>query len=93
MTVYRSRPIRLDRRTWFVVEGTDPWNRRALDDGLIGEHARWWLKLQQKYQRWPWWQLRPPPAITEPRFITVGPYDRALAWLVTAYAIWQALRR
>lgn len=85
---YASRPARLDRRTYFVVEGTDPWNRYALDTGPLGEHARWWLKLQQKHQRWPWWRLRP-PRITEARIITVGPYDRAIAWLVAAYAIWR----
>lgn len=89
---YISRPVRIDRDTYFVAEGTDPWNRHAMDTGLIGEHARWWLKLQQKHQRWPWWRAFPPPPITEPRIITVGPYDRALAWLVAAYAIWRALR-
>lgn len=93
MAWHSSPPARLDRDTWFVIEGTDPWNRYALAPGPIGEHARWWLKLQTKYQRWPWWRVMPPPPITTIRFIKVTPRDRTLAMLVAAYAVLRAVLR
>lgn len=86
-----SPPAPIDRRTFMVVEGTDPWNRYAFARGPIGDHARWWLKLQIKYQRWPWWRPKPPPPVSTVRLIELGPYDRALAWLLTLYAIARAL--
>lgn len=93
-TWYVSRAVRLPSGGYFVVEGTDPWNRLALEPGLVGEHARWWLKTRTKYQRWPLFRLHPPDhPITTVRWIELGPYDRAIAWLVTLYALRCAFRR
>lgn len=90
---YVSRPARVDADTYFVVEGTDPWNKHALDDGFIGEHARWYLKLQIRHQRVPWNPLRDPfVQISSTRLIHVTPIDRLLGLLVALWATWRLAR-
>jgi hypothetical protein len=85
---YVSRYMRLEPDLYFCVEGIDPWNKHALTAGPLGEHARWWLKLQQKHQRWPWWQTFP-PQISGVRMIHVTWVDRLLGRLFVAWAIWK----
>lgn len=93
MSWYVSRALRVDHDTYFVVEGTDPWNRRALDAGPIGEHARWWLKLRLKHERVPWNPLRDPfPRVTGTRLIHVTWVDRALARLLVVWMMWRFAR-
>lgn len=88
-----SRAVPIDRDTYMVVEGLDPWNRHAFTLGPLGDHARWWLKLQQKHQRQPWqpWRLEPPP-ITGIRIIKLTWLDWLLARLFVAWAIWRLAR-
>lgn len=88
-----SRAVPIDRDTYMVVEGIDPWNRHVFTPGPLGEHARWWLDLQRKHQRWPWqpWRIEPPP-ITGVRIVNITWVDRLLARLFVAYAIWKLVR-
>lgn len=92
MSWYVSRPVPLWDGDYFVVEGTDPWNRHALEPGVLGEHARWWLKLQQKHQRLPWWRIDFPEQITGVRTIRVSWVDRLLARLLVAWIAWRLAR-
>ena len=93
---YVSRhSIRIDRSVYRIA-GTDPLNELALAPGLLGEHARWMLRLKQRYQRWPWWQISPPRPITtivwlDDDDLTISVFDRIVALLITAYAVWKAL--
>jgi hypothetical protein len=92
---YVSRPVSLvgDDGTYLVAEGIDPWNRHVFAGGPLGEHARWWLKLQQKHQRWPWqpWKLEP-PQISSVRVIRTSSFDRLLGRLLVAWIVWRLAR-
>lgn len=92
--LYASRPVSLGDGTSVYAVGTDPMNRYVLDSGLIGEHARWWLALQVKYQRWPFWRMAPPPPVTTVAFTAkIRPVDKLVACVLTGWALWQCLKR
>jgi hypothetical protein len=86
---YVSRPVAIDERTYVVVEGTDPWNRSAFDEGPFGDHARWWLRLRMREQHLPWYRIDFPEQISGLRTIDVTPLDRALGLLLALYALWR----
>jgi hypothetical protein len=92
MTVYASRALRYGRRRYAIVTGTSPWVEvifhptRVLHDVALDM-----LKIESRYQRWPLW--RPiPPRVWALHTIEVGDRDVVLGWLVTAWAIVEALR-
>jgi hypothetical protein len=91
------RAIKMRDGTYIEVEGIDPWNTYALEPGFLGEHARWWLKLQQKYDRrwkaWKLWQIMPPPPISTMRWYKLSPIEEAGGLLLTAYAVWKTVFR
>lgn len=91
MNWYVSRYVPIDADTYMVIEGIDPWNEQALEHGPLGEHARWWLRLRQKHERWPWWRLEPPP-ITGVRLIHVTDLDRLLGLLLAWWITWRLAR-
>lgn len=90
-SLYVSPPKRIAPRKFVYAVGTDPWNRYALEPGLIGEHARWWLALHARYQRWPIWKMTPPPRITSVGVIDIRPIDEFLGWLLTVWVLWRTL--
>ncbi len=92
-TDYYRAVARFHDGGWFILEGRSPWIEHYFRHDLIGEHARWWLKLQMRYApKWRWWQLKPPaPPYTfriEPAPL---PHEEAAAWALTAVAIWKML--
>lgn len=96
--LYTSRPIRFRTgerrvRSYVVSEGTSPYNELVFDrNRQIRDLAMWHLKLEAKYQRWPWWQIEPPRPFGM-RFIDVGPWSRLGGWLLTGVALYRAVRR
>lgn len=91
---YVSRSVRIGDRI-VRIEGIDPWVKLAMEPGWVGEHARWWLELRGRHQRWPWWQP-PPPRLYELRFYDVKPpsvVEFSAGWALTAWAVVRMLRR
>lgn len=77
---------------YYQVAGTSPWvPLLAHPHPWVKDTALDMLRLQSKYQRWPWW--RPiPPRVFEVRFIDgPGLGARLAGWLLTAYVIWRSL--
>lgn len=97
--LYTSRPIRWRMgerrvRSYVVSEGSSRYNELVFNRNRhIHEHAMWMLKLQAKYERWPWWRVEPPARVFGIRFIEVGPWERAVGWVLTAVALYHAVRR
>jgi hypothetical protein len=58
------------------------------------EHAMWWLKLQSRYQRWPWWRLKPPAEIWALRVGDGRPGTAGIVggWALTAWVFLRVLR-
>jgi hypothetical protein len=82
-------------RGWFILEGRSAWIEHYFRHDPIGEHARWWLKMERRHAtRWRWWQLRPPSPpfsfrIEDPPRL----HEEIAAWAITAVAVWKALGR
>lgn len=83
---YYSRRVRIGHRVYWV-EGRLPEVAHYFDMGPLGEHCRWWVKLQVKHdrRRWHVWQAAPPPPLVDMQSLDLTWYDRALAW---AFALW-----
>lgn len=93
---YESPPVDLGERV-IVFTGRTPWMRHMLDTGPLGEHARWIHRLINRYEKEPWWRLWGMP----PRYFDIRDYEppgpptlleQLGGYLVTAVAVWRALR-
>jgi hypothetical protein len=92
---HASPSRRVGRKIWVHMQGIDPMNRYAFEPGLLGEHARWWLKTQMEHDRrdtWPWKAELPPPISTMVIEEDVEFEHEVAGWALTTYALWRCFR-
>lgn len=90
---YEARPLRVGK-TYFVARARTPWALLLNEKDAWGEHARWALHMSLKYHRTPTWKFwRIEDSAFDMRVFELSWLDRALGWLLTAAAIWKAVRR